>query len=176
MFKKKDILLEKWFTRPRTSFNNNNTIYFLLLWLCYSEWSFGHNKISLEILFNQRIHGVNFKSSIIIIIIIIIMIFFIFSFLVVLPKLIFGHIKISLNFFFIKEFMVLISKESITALSAKLTISTIITTENFEKNLKTGVGHFCGHYNILEWQKTVRVSVWSIWRGMPCMYILKFSQ
>ena len=38
--------------------------------------------------------------------------------------------------------MVWISKTSVTALSSKLTISTITAKEIFPKNLKIGVGHF----------------------------------
>ena len=87
---KENILLKKWFTRPKTSFKNNNSILFALFLLCYPKWSFRNNEIILEF------------------------------------------------FYSIKELMVQISKESIIALSANLTISTITARDildvwNFEQ-------------------------------------------
>ena len=60
-------------------------------------------------------------------------------------------------------------RESITALSAKLKISTI-TAREVKKNLKIGIGYFLWPYEILEWNiymYILEVSAWSIWRGMP---------
>ena len=80
-----------------------------------------------------------------------------FFVLVVLPKIKIGTWWNGFKFFFIKEFMVYISKESAMAFNST-TISTIAATDFFF-NLK--IGFFVVIHNILEWKnEKIGVTTW----------------